>query len=357
MVTELKRIGAKPFLVPSMGSHGRATAEGQLGVLQSLGVTEESVGCPIISQMDVIQIGQIEQGIPVFLDKVAMSADGIVVVNRIKAHTDYTGDIESGLMKMMAIGLGNHKGCSTVHATAVRFGHCTAITSTAREVLKKAPILFGLASVENVYDETTYIVALEPEHFEETEKELLKEAKRLMPILPVEQLDVIIIGKMGKEISGPGMDTNVIGRRMAIGEPELTSPRIARIVVLDVTDATKGSAVGIGLADFTTRRLVNKLDYIATYINCLAAMVPERARIPMIGETDQQAIEWAFQSAGLLDYSSARAMSIKDTLHLDKFYVSESLIPEIQEQPGLEIAKEPREIRFDSCGRLQLELD
>lgn len=357
VVAELKGIGAKPFLVPSMGSHGSATAEGQLEVLQSLGVTEESVGCPIISQMDVVQIGQTEQGIPVFLDKVAMSADGIVVVNRIKAHTEYEGDIESGLMKMMTIGLGKYKGCSTAHANAVKFGYRTVIPSIAREVLKRASILFGLASVENVYDEIAYIVALEPEQFEETERELLKEAKQLMPRLPVEQLDVIILSKMGKEISGSGMDTNVIGRRMVLSEPEPTSPRITRIVVLDITDATKGSAVGIGLADFTTRRLVNKLDYTAIYINCLAAMTPEKARIPVIGETDEQAIEWAFQTTGLLEYSNARVMSIKDTLHLDQFYVSKSLIPEIQEQPGLEIVKEPREMRFDSCGTLQLELD
>ncbi|MCL0103856.1 lactate racemase domain-containing protein, partial [Dehalococcoidia bacterium] len=238
VVSELKKIGAQPFLIPCMGSHGGATSEGQLDVLKSLGVTEESVGCPIISQMDVVELSRTPEGFPVYIDKVAAGADGIVVINRVKPHTEYTGDLESGLMKMMAIGLGKHKGALTVHTYALQCGYQVAVPSIAREILRSAPILFGLAIVENTYDETMRIVAVEPALFEETERELLKEAKDFLPRLPIDKLDVLIVGEMGKEISGVGMDTNVIGRVMVFGEPEPESPRITRIVALDLTEAT-----------------------------------------------------------------------------------------------------------------------
>jgi len=355
VVSELKRVGAQPFLVPCMGSHGGATAEGQLEVLHSLGVTEESVGCPIISQMEVVEISRTQDGIPVYIDKVAAGADGIVVVNRVKPHTEYKGEIESGLMKMMAIGLGKHKGAFTTHSYALQRSYRIAIPTIAREILKSAPILFGLAIVENTYDETAKVVAVEPNLFEETEKELLKEAKDFLPRLPFDRLDILIVDELGKEISGSGMDTNVIGRVMVFGEPEPESPRITRIVVLDLSKATYGSAIGVGLADFTTRRLANKIDYRVTYINCLTAMTPEKARLPMVGETDKEAIEWAFLTAGVLDPEKARVVRIKNTLHLDEIYISESLVPELQGKPGWEIEEREREIKFNAEGKIYID--
>lgn len=354
VVSELKAYGAQPFLIPCMGSHGGATPEGQLEVLRALGVTEVSVGCPIISQMDVVELGHTQEGFPVYIDKVAASADGIVVMNRVKPHTEYTGDIESGLMKMMAIGLGKHKGALATHRYAVQYGYQTVILSIAREILKSAPILFGLAVVENAYDETARVVALWPNSFEETEKALLKEADRFLATLPFDKLDILIVDEMGKEISGTGIDTNVIGRIMFIGGPEPEWPRITRIVVLDLTEESRGSAVGVGLADFITRRLASKIDYRVTYINCFTAMTPEKARLPAVGETDRHAIEWAFQTIGAVEPQQARVVKVKNTLHLSELYISQSLVSELKVKPDWEVEQRAYEIRFDLEGNVYL---
>ena len=330
LISELKLYGAQPFIVPSMGSHGGANPEGQSGILRMLGITEDSMGCPIKSQMNVVELTRTPEGFPVYLDREPARADGIVVVNRIKPHTEYSGDIESGLMKMMTIGLGKHQGALSAHRYSVQNGYQTVITSIGREILKRAPILFGLALVENAYDETARITALPPDLFEETERGLLQEAKGFLARLPFDKLDILIIEKMGKEISGTGIDTNVIGRVIFVGSPEPLVPRITRIVVLDLTDESQGSAIGVGLADFITRRLVKKINYRVTYINCLTAMTPEKARIPATGETDQEGIEWAFQTIGAVNPQQARVVKIKDTLHLDEIYVSEPLLPELK---------------------------
>jgi len=353
IVGELKRLGAEPFLVPCMGSHGGATAEGQLEVLHSLGITEETVGCPIYSSMETVQIGVTPEGIPVLIDKIAAGADGIVVVNRIKAHTEYTGPVESGWMKMLTIGLGKHQGALMAHRNAVQLSYRVAIVSVAREIIRRAPILFGLGVVENAYDQTAYVVAAWPQDFEETEKRWLQRAKELMPRLPFHQLDILIVDEIGKELSGAGMDPNVIGRRMVFGEPEPTSPVITRIVVRDLSEKTYGSGIGIGLADFTTQRLVNKLDHRPTYINCLTAMTPEKARIPMIGQTDREAIEWAFLTIGNVEPFNARVVRIRNTLHLEHFYASEALWPEIQANPKLKVIGEWEPMTFDAAGMLQ----
>ena len=354
VVSELKKYGAQPFLIPCMGSHGGATPEGQVGILTALGVTEEYVGCPIISQMDVVKLGHTQGGIPVYIDKVAAGTDGIVVVNRVKPHTEYTGDIESGLMKMMTIGLGKHRGALTAHKYAVQYGYQSVILSIAREILKSTSILFGLAVVENTHGETARVVAVEPDSFEEREKALLKEAKKFLATLPFHKLDILIVDEMGKEISGTGIDTNVIGRIMFIGGPEPESPRITRIVVLDLTEETCGSAVGVGLADFITRRLVNKIDYRVTYINCFTAMTPEKARLPAVAETDKEAIEWAFQTIGAVKPQQARVVKIKNTLHLDKLYISQSLLSELEAKPDWEVEQKAYEMRFDLEGNIHL---
>ena len=334
VVAELKRLGAEPFLVPCMGSHGGATAEGQLSVLQSLGVTEEAVGCPIRSSMETVRIGETVEGIPVLIDAIAAAADGIVVVNRIKAHTEYTGPVESGWMKMLTIGLGKHQGALMAHRNAVQLTYRTAIVSVAREIIRRAPLLFGLGVVENAYDQTALVVAAWPGDFEETEKVLLLRAKALMPRLPFDKLDILIVDEIGKEISGACLDPNVIGRRMVFGEAEPPGPTIIRIVVRDLTEKTYGSAVGVGLADFVTQRLVDQLDHRPTYINCLTAMTPEKARIPMTGATDREAVEWAFQSIGATEPPRARVVRIKNTLHPERFFASKALLPEIAGEPA-----------------------
>ena len=354
VASELKKYGASPFFIPTMGSHGGATADGQRHILQALGITEQSVGCPIISQMDVVDLGRTKEGIPVYVDKVAVSADGIVVINRVKPHTEYKGEIESGLMKMMTIGLGKHKGGYTAHSYAVQLGYQVALPSVARMILQKAPIFFGLAVVENAYDETAIVSAVEPGLFEETDKNLLKKARDFLPRLPFNNMDILIVNEMGKEISGTGIDTNIIGRVMFVGGPEPDWPKIIRIVVLDLTDKTCGSAIGVGLADFVTRRLVNKIDYPVTYVNCFTAMTPEKGRIPVTGETDREAIEWAFQTIGAVEPREARVVKIKNTLHLDRLYISRALVSELKGKPEWIVSEQPGELAFNEAGDLLL---
>jgi hypothetical protein len=355
VVSELKRMGAQPFLVPTMGSHGGATAEGQVSVLNSLGVTETTVGCPIHSSMETVQIGVTPEGIPVLIDKIASQADGIVVVNRIKAHTEYTGPVESGWMKMLTIGLGKHQGALMAHRNAVQLTYSVAVVSVAREIIHKAKLLFGLGVVENAYDETAEVVAALPQDFEKTEHALLQHAKEIMPRVPFQRLDILIVDEIGKEISGSGMDPNIMGRRMVCSEPELTSPKITRIVLRDLTDKTYGSGIGMGMADFVTRRVVDKLDHRPTYINCLTAMTPEKARIPMIAENDREAIEWAFLTIGAVEPPRARVVRIPNTLHLERFYASEALLPEIEANCRLKVASAWSPMAFDEAGTIRPE--
>lgn len=261
VVAEVRKAGGEPFIIPAMGSHGGGTAEGQAEVLKNLGVTAERVGAPIISSLDVVQIGETEEGLPVYLDKNAAGADGIILVNRVKAHTDFHGPTESGLIKMLCIGLGKHKQATLVHYYGV-YGLLELIPKMARVVLAKASIICGVAVVEDAYDEPARVIALAPPEIEAREKELLLESKALMPSLPFDALDVLVVDRLGKNISGTGMDTNIIGRLMIRGEKEPDSPRINKIVLLDLTEETHGNALGVGLADFTTRRLVEKIDHL-----------------------------------------------------------------------------------------------
>ncbi|RPJ11593.1 MAG: DUF2088 domain-containing protein, partial [Deltaproteobacteria bacterium] len=318
LVSMLKKNSARPFLIPAMGSHGGGTAEGQMEILKSLNITEESIGAPIRSSMEVVGIGTSSFGFPVLVDKHAAEADGIVVVNRIKPHTEFEGPIESGLMKMMAIGMGKHKGCLEVHKQTIHYGYRDVIPEIGRVILERLPVLFGVGVVENTYDETSILRAIRPSEFLAQEKKLLAEAKRLMARLHFDRNDDLIVDKMGKNISGTGMDTNVIGRIMFIGEREPERPRITRIVVLDMTEETHGNAVGIGLADFTTERLVDKLDRVAMSINAVAAMTPEKGRIPIALKTDKEAVEAALQTIGAVDPEKARVIHIRNTLEIGK---------------------------------------
>src|SRR5438552_10960484 len=351
-VRALKDLGARPFVFPAMGSHGGGTPEGQLSVLEHYGITEATMGCPVRATMDVVQVGE-ALGLPVWLDRHAADADWIGLVNRVKPHTDFKGSIESGLFKMMTIGLGKYKGAIQYHRANVRHSYETVITEVGREMLAKAKIAFGLGIVENGYDETAHVEAFGAADLEAGERRLLKMAKENLARLPLSAFEVLIVEQMGKNVSGAGMDTNVIGRPSNPHEPFPNDPRILWIVALDLTDNTYGNATGIGNADFTTRKLVEKIDMKATLINCLAACSPGGAKLPPAFDSDREAIEAALSCTGLLvPEREARVVRIKNTLMLGEIEVSESLLPEIAKRGTLTILGEPAELRCDAAGTL-----
>jgi hypothetical protein len=350
-VDELKAQGARPFVFPAMGSHGGATAEGQLSVLAHYGITEASMGCEVRASMDVVQVGE-ALGMPVWLDRIAAEADWIGLVNRVKPHTDFKGSIESGLFKMMTIGLGKYRGAIQYHRAAVNRGYETVITSIGREMLGKARIGFGLGVVENGYDETAKVEAFNAADLEAGERRLLKEAREWMARLPFSPIHVLVVEEMGKNISGSGMDTNVIGRPSNPHEPFPNDPKILWIVALDLTEESYGNALGIGNADFTTRRLADKIDVKMTLINCIAACQPNSAKVPATYETDREAVETALSCIGMIPPAEARVIRIKNTLALTEIECSEAYLPSIAQRPDLEIVGEGRPLGFDTDGRL-----
>jgi hypothetical protein len=347
----LKDLGARPFVFPAMGSHGGGTAEGQLSVLEHYGITEATMGCPVRATMDVVQVGE-ALSLPVWLDKLAAEADWIGIVNRVKPHTDFKGSIESGLFKMMTIGLGKHKGAIQYHRANIHHGYETVITSVGREMLAKARIGFGVGIVENGYDETAVVEAFAPEALESGERRLLKSAREWMARLPFSPIDVLIVEEMGKNISGSGMDTNVIGRPSNPHEPFPNDPKILWIVTLDLTEESYGNAVGIGNADFTTRRLVEKIDMKPTLINAITACAPGGAKVPATFDTDREAVETALSCIGLTPPEKARVIRIKNTLMLSEIEVSEAYAAEIAKRPDLTPIGDASPLPFDAAGRM-----
>jgi len=322
-----------PFILTAMGSHGGATTEGQRQVLAGYGITEKSMGVPIKATMDTIQLDRLENGLPVYFDKIAYNADGIIVVNRVKVHTAFKAELESGLHKMLSVGLGNHKGAKLVHSLGVK-GIRDYMVEFAKMILKKAPILAGFAILENAYDETFEIVGANTEEFAQVEKELLKECKQILPKLPVKNIDMLIVQEMGKNISGTGMDTNVIGGIKDFKKGEYEPPQIKKILVLDLTPETHGNALGIGMAHMITRRLYKKIDLKATNMNTITTTFLDRSRIPMIFDTDKEAIEVGLRTIWNLPGTKPRIVIIKNTLKLDEMYVSEILAEELAESNG-----------------------
>ncbi|MBS7625017.1 DUF2088 domain-containing protein [Candidatus Bathyarchaeota archaeon] len=356
VVEEVKRAGGEPFIVPAMGSHGGGTPEGQIAVLRSLGITPESVGAQIRASMEVEEIGRLNNGAPVFVDKIAMSSDGIILINRVKPHTDFKGRIESGLMKMMVIGLGKQKGAEVIHRYQLE-GYHKLIPEAARLIMSRAPIILGVAIVENARHEIAALRALRPEEIEEEEAKLLELAKELMARIPFKEIDVLIVDEMGKNISGTGMDTNVIGRFWASpDEYEPQTPRIKRIVVLDLTEESNGNALGIGLADITTERLFSKIDFKKTFVNCFTSTWPETAKIPPFLPNDRDAILMAVRCCGPVDPKKAKIVRIKNTLELEYMWISESLCELVRQDKDLleriEILGDPEEMQFDVLGNL-----
>jgi hypothetical protein len=352
VVEELRARGACPFIVPAMGSHGGATAEGQVGVLESVGVTEAYCGAEIRSSMETVQIGTIASGIPVYMDRNAHAADGgVVLINRIKTHTDFKGDIESGLMKMAAIGLGKQAQALVLHERGVH-GIRDGMKDVALQVLASGKILCGVALLENAYDETAVVEALRPEEIPLREPALLTKSKRMMPSLPVEAIDVLIIDEIGKDKSGTGMDTNIIGRMRIPGEPEPESPRIKYVVARDLSEATHGNATGIGLADLITRRCFDKIDLDVTYQNGATSTFLARSMIPMALESDRRCLEEALRACWGVEPENARIVQIPSTLELEHIRVSEPLLPEIRDNPRCEVLGPSEPPAFDAAGNL-----
>jgi hypothetical protein len=324
----LKEKNAAPFIVPAMGSHGGGTVEGQLNILSSLGITEDSMGVPIRATAEVVEVGRYQE-IPVYQNRFAFESDAIVVVNRVKTHTSFKSKLESGLSKMLVVGLGNPAGAANIHRFGVE-GMKTLIEPMAKIILEKTPVRLGLAIVENAEESTAYIVGVRPQEWIEKEAELLIRSKELMPSLPFRHIDLLIVEEMGKCYSGTGMDTNVIGRLRIHHTEEPDSPTIDRIVVLDLADSSHGNANGIGLADITTQKLVDKIDYRATYLNVMSATFVLRAMIPMTAPTEEKAVGWAIRSLGEADVSQLRVVRIPNTLHLQHLWVSEPLLNEAE---------------------------
>ncbi len=350
----LKDLGASPFLVPAMGSHGGGTAEGQRHVLESYGITEEFVGAPIRASMDVVPLGNTSEGFPVVLDRQASQADHIGVVARIKPHTRYHGPIESGLLKMMMIGLGKHAGARTFHRILLEYPFDQVVRSVYRTHLAHSPLAFGLGVVENAYDETALVEAIRPEDFERREEQLLILARKWLARLPVPQADLLIVDEIGKEISGSGMDTNIVGRKNGTRTtvPTEDQPAIRHIFVRDLSERTHGNAAGIGLADFTTTRLVQAMNYQATVINCLTAGYPDGANLPVHFETDRAVIDAALAILGTRQSEMARILRIRNTLQLENVEISEPCLAETSPATNFAVQGSPRTLAFDTQGNL-----
>jgi hypothetical protein len=354
VVQHLRDLGAQPFLVPAMGSHGGGTAEGQRQVLESYGITEQFVGAPIRASMEVVEVGKTPEGWPVYLDKIASQADHIGVIARVKPHTSYHGPVESGLMKMMMIGLGKHVGAAWYHRVLLDYPYDPVVRSVGRTLRAKAPICFGLCTVENGFDETAHLEGALPADFEPVEERLLVKAKEWLARLPFHEADLLIIDEIGKEISGSGMDTNVVGRKRALKSQTLENqPAMRFIFIRGLSAHTHGNAAGIGFADFTTTRLVQSMNYKATAINCTTSGYPEGANLPVHYDTDREVLDVALSIIGTRPKEKARIMHIRNTMMLEEVEVSQPCMDELAKVTAFEVIKGPYDLRFDGAGNLQ----
>jgi len=356
-VETLIRAGAEPFIVPAMGSHGGATPEGQSKVLAEYGITPEALGVPFETRMKVRTIGTTPSGLDVVFSEAALQADGIVVINRIKPHTDFHGTLGSGIQKMLTIGFGKHAGAANAHRAAVRLGHEKVIREFASVILKSAPVLCGIAIIEDQRHQTVEVHVIRPENFESEENRLLEKSRVLMPRLPMDEIDLLIVDRIGKEISGTGMDTNVIGRGIlgysaTLNSADERSPRIFRIFVRDLSLHTNGNGIGIGLADFTTTRLVRELDLRSTYINALTSLGLPTVNIPIHFETDCETLQHALASLASDHPERLRVIRISDTLNLERMLVSEACLDAIRNDASVTVADAAQPMQFDDAGNL-----
>jgi hypothetical protein len=333
-----------------MGSHGGATAEGQKQVLAELGVTEAGATCPILSSMEVVELGVMKNGLAVLVDKNAYQADGIVIINRVKPHNAFSGPNESGLVKMITIRLGKQKGADAAHALGYKY-MAEFVPAIAHVMLEKLPFLFGVATVENAYDRVAKIVAIPSERIIENERKLLIEAKSNLPKLLLQPLDVLVVDQLGKEFSGGGMDPYITGRAPT---PYLDpGPTATRVVVLDATDRSHGNCCGVGMADITTRRLFTKMDLEYTYANILTSTVTDSGRVGLIMESDRLAIQAAIKTCNSTDLKNLRITRIPNTLHVGDIYISECMVEEARQHSNVVVLDEPQPWSFDSAGNLE----
>jgi Lactate racemase N-terminal domain len=356
VIESVRRAGGRPYVVPAMGSHGGGTPEGQAHVLADYGLTPESLGVSFETRMDVRCLGTSENGVEVTFSEAALESDGIVIINRVKPHTDFHGAIGSGILKMMAIGLGKYRGAGICHAVARRLGHEEVIRAVARVILAKAPILCGVAIVEDGDHQTAEVQVLAPQNLEQREEELFVKAQSLMPKLPFDEIDLLVVDFMGKDLSGSGIDANVIGRSVHGYSTSLHGrdgkPQVDRIFVRELTSASNGNATGIGLADFTTSRVVRQINLRATYTNALTALVPSIVKVPIYFDTDREVLSWAIASLALQEPETPRIVRIANTLSLDRFQASESYASQILTKSDLGVTRPAHDMEFDSGGNL-----
>ena len=350
VVDFIKDCGASPFIFPAMGSHGGATAEGQLEVLAGYGITEETMGCPILSSMDTVQISTAPNGLPVHIDKYAAQADGIIPIGRIKPHTDFHGKYESGLMKMLTIGLGKQYGANLCHSLGMS-NMPENIAAYAGEVLRLKNVIFGVGIIEDAFHATYKLTVVPGERIASDEPALLQEAKALVPCIPFRKLDVLVLDEIGKDISGAGMDPNVTGRSQSMG---ISQPFVERIAVLDLTDKSHNNGSGIGGADVTTERFYRKFSMEATYPNCITSHDLNGMKIPAVMPNDRLAVKLALNTCIDCDLSTGYKMVwMKNTLHLDAFYVTEALLPEVEAHPQMRLTGKAFAVEFDENGNVK----
>lgn len=349
----VRSLNAIPIIVPAMGSHGGGTPEGQTQILTDYGITEAFTGAEIRASMETVIVDTTPQGIPVHFDKHAFECDHVIVCGRIKPHTGFVGPIESGLHKMMLIGLGKHEGAKIYHRAIADFSFLEIIRAVAKSVLEKCRVVAGVAIVENAYDETALIEAVAPHQFYEREVELLKLARQWMPRLPFKDVQLLVVDRIGKNISGTGMDTNVIGRKYndhaATAQDDY---RVRRIFVRGLTEETHGNATGIGIAEFTNRRTAEAVDRNKTQINCITGNHPSAAAIPAYFDTDRDVLEQALPSCGICNSQDVRVIQIPDTLHLGEVLVSDAYRTELAGRDDLEVVGEAADMSFDADGNL-----
>jgi hypothetical protein len=350
-VEALRDAGAEPLVVAAMGSHGGGTEEGQRRMLRHLGVTPESIGAPLATSMETVELGRTSNGFVAYCDCNAAACDGILAVNRLKPHTAFGTPFGSGLMKMLGVGLGKAPGATQIHQQGPG-QMAAAIREIAEGVIATGRVCGGLAIIENAYDETARLVALAPERIPAGEVDLFPEARSLMPRLPVDQMDLLIVDEVGKNYSGTGMDVNVIGRWRIAGLAEPSLPHAERIVALRLSEASEGNAQGIGLADFTTKALVDRIDFGATYLNCIVSTYVQRGMLPMVLATERDAVFAALSSLGVADPLRARIVRVPNTLHLEDVWVSEALLTTLHDSPHIAAVASPEPMRFDQDGRL-----
>jgi len=350
-VSALKSMGFAPFVVAAMGSHGGGTAEGQRDLLAEFGVTEASVGCPVRCEVETVELGKNSLGLPIRFDRNALAADGIVLMNRIKPHTSFTGRYESGLLKILTIGLGKREGAAQVHKLGLA-GLLRILPEVGTFLLENTKVALGIALLENAYEQTARVVGVEPHDLLAVEPVLLDEARVLMARLPFDQIDVLIVGELGKNYSGTGLDPNVIGRQRIEAMPDLVRPVVTRLAVLDLSVETHGNAVGIGLADLTTDRFVSGIDPVPMRVNCFTSNFLTRARVPLSLPTDRDVIAACLDTCWRTEWSHARVAFIPNTLELTTLWVTRPFADEVEAHPELALDSEFQDMPFDDGGTL-----